>query len=74
MSVDYSQPELVRSRSAVDRLLHYLGNAFRQEPVSAAVATGFVIGAITNSGIGFVVGGLAAYFFTSPLRRDQAPR
>jgi hypothetical protein len=71
MSVDYSHPDYRDQvgRPVVDRLLGYLARLFRDEPVSASVAAGFVLGAIANSGIAIFLGAAAAYVLTEPLRR-----
>ena len=71
MSVDYpdrDQAGPVES-SLVDGLLAYLTLLFREQPVGASICAGFALGAISGSGIAMLLGAVAAYVLTEPLRR-----
>jgi hypothetical protein len=76
VSLDYSdsENELGARGPVVDRLLAYLARLFRDEPFGASVAAGFVLAALTNSGIAMFLGAAAAYVLTEPLRRPPKQR
>jgi hypothetical protein len=75
MSVDYSRAEEEYApKPPVDRLLAYFGRLFRDEPVGASIAAGFILGGLAGSAIVLFLAAVAAYALTEPLRRETRTR